>query len=130
MVVLYLRFEALKWWRSPDEYTRFQFTWKEFEKLFSDKWIRDTKMEELYRYQDELKETNEDINKKGEALSNKQSLNESLIKEVKNLKKVKNSKSKWENDESREDLKNKDEEIRRLQNHNKKLLDEVKRLKE
>ena len=39
------------------------------------------------------------------------SLNESLIKEVKNLKQEKNSKSKWEKNESREDLKNKDEEI-------------------
>jgi hypothetical protein len=43
-----------------------------------------------------------------------QFLNESLIKEVKNLKKENNSKSKWEKDESREDLKKKDEEICRL----------------
>jgi hypothetical protein len=34
------------------------YTWEEFEKLFSDKWIRDTKMEEMYRIQDELKESN------------------------------------------------------------------------
>jgi hypothetical protein len=43
-----------------------------------------------------------------------QSLNESLIKEVKNLKQEKSSKTKWENDDSREDLKKKDEEICRL----------------
>jgi hypothetical protein len=33
-----------------------------------------------------------------------QSLNETLIKEVKNLKKEKSSKEKWENNDSREDL--------------------------
>jgi hypothetical protein len=43
-----------------------------------------------------------------------QSLNESLIKEVKNLKQEKSSKAKWENDDSREELKKKDEEICRL----------------
>jgi hypothetical protein len=122
--------EAWKWWMSLDQNTRWNCIWEEFEKLFSDKWIRDTKMEELYRIQDELKEVKEEIKKKGEAISKIQFLNESLIKEVKNLKKENNSKSKWENDESNEDLKKKDEEICRLQNHNKKLLDEVKRLKE
>ena len=40
-----------------------------------------------------------------------QSLNESLIKEVKNLKQEKTSKAKWENVDSREYLKNKDKEI-------------------
>ena len=58
-----------------------------------------------------------------------QSLNESLIKEVKNLNQEKSSKAKWGKDDSREELKKKDEEVCRLQNHNKKLLDEVKRLK-
>ena len=47
---------AHKWWRILDEDARLHSTGEEFEKLFSDKWIRDTKMEELYRIQDELKE--------------------------------------------------------------------------
>ena len=59
-----------------------------------------------------------------------QSLNESLIKEVNNLKQENISKGKIEKNESREDFKNKYEEICILWNHNKKLLDEVKRLKE
>ena len=58
-----------KWWRILDEDTRLHSTWKELEKLFSDKWIRDRKMEELYRIQDELKEAKEEIKKKGEDLS-------------------------------------------------------------
>jgi hypothetical protein len=41
---------------SVNKNTRWHCTWEEFEKLFSDKCIRDTKMEELYRIQDELKE--------------------------------------------------------------------------
>jgi hypothetical protein len=32
---------------------------EEFEKQFLDKWIRDTKMEAIYRIQNELKETKE-----------------------------------------------------------------------
>jgi hypothetical protein len=48
--------ESWKWWMSVDQNTRWHCTWEEFEKLFSDKWIRDTKMEELYRIQDELKD--------------------------------------------------------------------------
>ncbi len=122
--------EACKWWRSLAEDTRLYSTWKEFEKLLSDKWIRDTKMEELYRIQDEFKEANEEIRNKGQELSKIQSLKESLIKEVKNLKQENSSKAKWEKDESMEDLKKKDEEICRLRNHNKKLLDEVKKFKE
>jgi hypothetical protein len=59
-----------KWWRILDEDTRLHSTWEEFEKLFSDKWIMDTKMEELYRIQNELKESKEEIKKKGEELSN------------------------------------------------------------
>jgi hypothetical protein len=87
-------------------------------------------MEEMYIIQHELKEAKEEINKKGEELSKIIYLNESLIKEVKNLKQEKTSKGKWEKYESKEDLKNKYEEICRLRSHNKKLLDEVKRLKE
>jgi uncharacterized protein (DUF3084 family) len=87
-------------------------------------------MEEMYRIHYELKESNREIkNKSGEQYKIR-SLNESLIKEVKNLKQEKTSKGKWEKYESREDLKKKDQEICRLQNHNKKLLDEVKILKE
>jgi hypothetical protein len=43
-------------------------------------------MEEMYIIQDELNEENKDIKKKGEDLSKIRSLNESLIKEVNNLK--------------------------------------------
>jgi hypothetical protein len=52
-----------------DQNTRCHYKWEEFEKRFSDKWIRVTKMEELYRIQDELKEAKEYIKKKGEELS-------------------------------------------------------------
>jgi hypothetical protein len=82
-----------------------------FEKLFSNKWIRDTKMEEMYRIQDELKEAKEEIKNKGDELSKIRDLNEALIKEVQKLKQGKSSKGKWEKDKSREELKNKDEEI-------------------
>jgi hypothetical protein len=61
--------------------------------------IRDTKMEDLYRIQDELKEAKEEIKNKGEDLSKIRSLNESFIKEAKNLKKENSSKAKWENDD-------------------------------
>jgi hypothetical protein len=66
------------------------------------------------------------ITKKSDEFNKMKSLNESLIKEVKNLKQEKSSKAKWEKDDSREGLKKKDEEICRLRNHNKNLLDEVK----
>jgi hypothetical protein len=59
-----------------------------------------------------------------------QSLNESLVNEVKNINKENISDGKLEKNESREKLQKKDEEICRLQNHNKNLLDEVKILKE
>jgi hypothetical protein len=48
--------ESSKWWNSFDEDTIFYSTWGKFEELFSNKWIRDTKMEEMYRIQDVLKE--------------------------------------------------------------------------
>jgi hypothetical protein len=47
--------EVHKWWRTLDEDIRFHSTWEEFEKIVSNKWIRDTKMEEMYRIKDELK---------------------------------------------------------------------------
>jgi hypothetical protein len=50
--------ESWKWWMSIDQDTRWHCTWEEFEKLFSDKWIKDTNMEELYRIQDEFKKMN------------------------------------------------------------------------
>ena len=48
--------ESWKWWMSVDQNTIWHCTWKEFEKIFSDKCISDTKMGELYRIKDELKE--------------------------------------------------------------------------
>jgi hypothetical protein len=82
----------------------------------------------MYTIQEELKESKENVSKlkkdnedlrkiitkKNDEFTKMQSLNESFIKEVKNLKQEKSSKAKWENDDSREDLKKKDEEIRRL----------------
>jgi hypothetical protein len=80
-----------------------------------------------------LKKANEEIikyiTKKNDEFTKMQSLNETLIKEVKNLKQENSSKKKWENDDSRGILKNKYEEICQLRNHNKQLLDEVKILK-
>jgi chromosome segregation ATPase len=98
----------------------------------------------MCKIQEELKESKENVSKlqkdneeirkyitkKNHEFPNIQSLNESLIKDVKNLNQEKSSKAKWEKDDSREDLKKKDEEIYRLQKHNKTLLDEVKRCKE
>jgi hypothetical protein len=124
----YLFGEARKWWMSMDKDTRWNLTWEEFEKLFSDKWIRDTKMEAMYTIQDELKESKEKVSKlqkeneelrkyiikKDDEFSKMQSLNESLIKEVKNIKKENISDGKLEKNESREELKNKYEEICRL----------------
>jgi hypothetical protein len=36
-----------KWWNSLDEDTRFHSTWEKFEELFSNKWIKDKRMEEI-----------------------------------------------------------------------------------
>jgi hypothetical protein len=127
-VVFYLRGEAFKWWDSLDEGTKNSPTWENFEELFSNKWIKDTKREEMYKIQEELKESKENVSKlkkdneelrnyitkKNDEFIKMQSLNESLIKEVKNLKQEKSSKAKWEKDDSREELKKKDEEVCRL----------------
>jgi hypothetical protein len=58
-----------------------------------------------------------------------QSLNRSLIKEVKNLKQENHSKGKLENDESREELEKKDGEIKRLHKYNQEILNDVKKTK-
>ena len=47
--------EACKWWTSIDHDTRINITWENFEELFSNKCIRDTKREEMYKIQEELK---------------------------------------------------------------------------
>jgi hypothetical protein len=39
-----------------DHDTRLNITREKIEELFSNKWIRDTKREEMYKIQDELKE--------------------------------------------------------------------------
>jgi hypothetical protein len=101
-------------------------------------------MEELHKIQVELKEQKENVSKlkrdseeirkyitkKNDDFIKIQSLYESLIKKVKNLKQEKSRKEKWEKDDSREYLKKKEEDICRLRNHNKKLLYWVKILKE
>jgi hypothetical protein len=51
-----------------DEGTRFSPTWESFEKLFSNKWIKDTNKEEMFKIQEELREAKEEIKKKGDEL--------------------------------------------------------------
>ena len=57
------RGEASKWWDSLDEDTKLHSTWEESETLFSNKWIKDTKMEEMHKIQDELIEVKEKVSK-------------------------------------------------------------------
>ena len=40
--------------------TRWNITWEEFEELYSNKWVRDTKMEAMYKMQEELKVAKEE----------------------------------------------------------------------
>jgi hypothetical protein len=75
--------ESWNWWISVDMDTRWNNKSDEFEKIYIlDKWIRDTKMEAMYRIKNELKEAKEDINKKGEELSKIQDLKATHIDEV------------------------------------------------
>jgi chromosome segregation ATPase len=113
------------------------------DKVTSTEGIKDLKMEVMHKIEDEFNEAKEKISKlekdndelkeelknKGDQLCKMQSLNESLIKEVKNLKQENNSKGKLENYESKEELKKKDEEIKRLCKHNQELLNDVKKVK-
>jgi hypothetical protein len=85
-------------------------------------------MDEMHKIKAELKESKENvfklqkdneelrkrITKKNDEFAKMQSINGSLIEEVKNLKQENSIKAKWENDDSREELKSKDEEIYRL----------------
>jgi hypothetical protein len=48
---------------SLDEDTRLELHMGKFEKLFSNKWIKDTKMEEMHKIQVELKESKENVSK-------------------------------------------------------------------
>jgi hypothetical protein len=84
--VIFLTDESFRWWDILDKGTKISPTWEKFEKLFSNKWIKDTKVEEMYRNQYELKEAKEEINKKGDDLYKIRDLNEALIKEVQKLK--------------------------------------------
>lgn len=71
-----------------DENTRFYSIWEKFQKLISDKWIKDMKMEEMHKIRVEfierkfskLQADNEELNKyiikKGDELTQMQSLNE------------------------------------------------------
>jgi hypothetical protein len=54
-VFLYLDGEVDKWCYIFYKYTRRSTTWEVFKELFSNKWIKDSKMEEMYRIKDELK---------------------------------------------------------------------------
>jgi hypothetical protein len=92
----------LKWWMSIDNDTKWNITWEEFEKCFSNKWIKDTKRGDMYKIQEDLREAKEEIKKKGDEISKIQDLNEALVKYVQNLKQGMGSKGKWEKDEERE----------------------------
>jgi hypothetical protein len=59
----YLFGESCKWWMSIYHDTRLNITWEKIEKLFSNKWIRDKKREEMYKIQEELKESKENVSK-------------------------------------------------------------------
>jgi hypothetical protein len=48
---------------SMDNDIRWNLTWEEFEKLFSDKWTRDPKIEAMYTIPLELKESKENVSK-------------------------------------------------------------------
>jgi hypothetical protein len=92
--------EAFKWWNSLDEGTRISLSCENFEKIFSNKWMKEKKSKEMQKIQVELKELKENVSKfqkdneelrkyitkKNYEFVKMQSLNESLIKEVKNLK--------------------------------------------
>jgi hypothetical protein len=109
MEKIYLFGEACKWWMSIDYDTRLNIKWEKFEELFSNKWTRDTKREEMYKIQEELNESKENVSKlqkdneelrkyitkKNNQFLNIESVNDSLIKEVKNIKQENSSKSNW-----------------------------------
>ena len=103
-------YESCKWRQSFDEDTRLYSKWEEFEKLFSNKWIKDINLEELHKIQDELKEAKDELQKKGEELFKIQFLNEACMMELHKLKQEKNNREKWGNDKSRDELKNNNEE--------------------
>jgi hypothetical protein len=63
LTTLYFQGEASKWWNSLDGDTICYSTWENFEELFSNKWITDTKMEEMHKIQVELKESKEFFSK-------------------------------------------------------------------
>jgi hypothetical protein len=48
--------DTSKWYKILDKDTRLNTTWEVFEELFSNEWIRDTKMETMHKIQEELKE--------------------------------------------------------------------------
>jgi hypothetical protein len=47
--------EAHQRWMRIDFDIRWNITWEEFEEIFSNKWIRDAKMEAMYKIQEDLK---------------------------------------------------------------------------
>jgi hypothetical protein len=140
--IFYLFGEAQNWWMSIDKDTIWNLTWEECEKLFSDKCIKNRKMEAMYIIQDELKEEKEKVYKlqkeneglrkyiikKDDEFAKMQSLNESLIKEVKNIKKENISDGKLEKMIQGKNYKRKMKYLD-YETIIKKLLDEVKRLK-
>jgi len=51
--------ESFKWWKGLDKDTRIYTMWDEFEKAFSRRWIKDSKMEAMNKILDELNEARE-----------------------------------------------------------------------
>jgi len=43
--------ESWNWWMSIDKDNNWKMSWEEFQELFLNKWIRDTKMDTLHKIQ-------------------------------------------------------------------------------
>jgi hypothetical protein len=69
-IFFFLTGENFEWWDSLDKGTKLSPTRENFEKIFSNKWMKDTKMEEMYKIQEDLKEEKEYTKNKRDELSN------------------------------------------------------------
>ena len=61
--------ESWNWWMSIDKDDKWKMSWEKFEELFSNKWIKDKKKEEMYNIQEELRDAKEEFNKKSDDMS-------------------------------------------------------------
>jgi hypothetical protein len=58
----YFEGKSRDWWYSLDKDTKGS-KWEEFEKVFTNRWINDTKMKEMHKIQVELNESKEKVSK-------------------------------------------------------------------